>query len=78
MTMRIRDLTPALVITLALSACGGSGSADDAEKETVFDPMINSIDKAKGVEEQVLQQKDDIDEALRQAEEPDPEDDGTH
>jgi len=76
-TTGVRNITMTLVCVLALAACGGSDSADDADKETVFDPMVKSIEKAEAVEDQVLQQKDKIDQALKDAEESDSEDDGT-
>jgi Skp family chaperone for outer membrane proteins len=67
--MRILAL---IVFCLMLSACGNE-SADDAaskeDKETVFDPLIESVEKAKGVEDTVMQQKKDMDEAMQRMEE---------
>jgi hypothetical protein len=59
---------------LALTACGG-GSATDAgsakqqqqaepPKETVFDPMISTMDRAKGVEDLNMSRKADMDAAI--------------
>jgi len=61
-----------IVLTLCIAACGGGGDSgrDQAAKEdieTVFDPLVSTIDKAKGVEATVLQSKDDIDKALEEA-----------
>ena len=77
MKIRIRNITMTLACALAIAACGGSDSSDEAEKETVFDPMVKTIDKAAEVENQVLEHKDKIDQALKEAEEQDTEDDGT-
>ena len=57
----------------------GCGSSEDTETdttdaieaqdvETVFDPLIESIDKAKAVEGIVMQQKQQMDEALKKME----------
>jgi PBP1b-binding outer membrane lipoprotein LpoB len=40
---------------------------DSEERESVFDPMTDQIDKAKKVEAQAMQHKDDIDKALEDA-----------
>jgi len=59
---------------LALAACGGTGdeSADTADtyedRETVFDPMTDTIDRAKEVEEMGKDRKKAMDEALQEAE----------
>ncbi len=64
---------------LALTACGGTGE-DSAEKEdtyedreTVFDPMTDTIDRAKEVEEMGKDRKKAMDEALEGAEGQNPE-----
>lgn len=61
----------AILACLVLTACGGA--SDDpksgAEEEKVFDPLIQSVDKAKAVEDTVLQQKEDMDEAMKRMEE---------
>jgi hypothetical protein len=61
-----------IVYCLMLSACG-NGPADDAatheDEESVFDPLIESVDKAKGVEDTVMQQKEDMDDAMQRMEE---------
>ena len=58
-----------LTLTM-LTACGSpdEGSAEAEDKETVFDPMVETIDKAAEVEDLLMQQKVDMDEALKRAE----------
>jgi hypothetical protein len=61
-----------IVFGLMLSACGNEPADDAASKddeEQVFDPLIESVEKAKGVEDTVLQQKEDMDEAMLRMEE---------
>ncbi|HSD71039.1 MAG TPA: hypothetical protein VLB07_15885 [Woeseiaceae bacterium] len=61
-----------IVLSLILSACGDEAanhSADEEDEESVFDPLIESVDKAKAVEDTVMQQKDDMDEAMQRMEE---------
>ena len=65
----------AVAAMLALGACGGASQEED--KETVFDPLVDNIDKAKEVEEQVMQQKEKLDAAMKAAEGDADEDDGT-
>lgn len=73
--MRALTLTLTLILFLfwlMLSACSKEAADEapsEADKETVFDPLIESVDKAKDVEDTVLQQKEDMDEAMRQMEE---------
>ncbi len=38
------------------------------DRETVFDPLVKSLDKAKAVEDIVMQQKRDMDAALKRLE----------
>ena len=42
--------------------------AEREDIETVFDPVVSNIDKAKQVEQQVLDQKKKMDESISQAE----------
>ena len=67
----MRTLT-LILFWLMLSACSkepADDAASEEDQETVFDPLIESVDKAKDVEDTVLQQKEDMDEAMRQMEE---------
>ena len=65
-----------IFLLLLLVGCGSSedtetDSTDATEAqdvETVFDPLIESIDKAKAVEDIVMQQKQQMDEALKKME----------
>ena len=59
------------VLILALAGCGGASdsSAAKEDRETVFDPMIGTIDKANQVEEQMMEHKRQMDEAIRKMEE---------
>jgi hypothetical protein len=67
--MKFAAIIMCLTLTI-LTACGSSdeGSAEAEDKETVFDPMVETIDKAAEVEDLLMQQKADMDEALRRAE----------
>jgi hypothetical protein len=67
--MKLVAITLCLTLTM-LTACGSpdEGSAEAEDKETVFDPMVETIDKAAAVEDIMMQQKADMDEALRRAE----------
>lgn len=60
---------------LFLFACGEpADSPPPAEKESVFDPLVKDLEKAKAVEDLALQEKEKIDAAMRSAEgEQDPE-----
>jgi hypothetical protein len=72
----MRILALALILTVA--SCGGpeptgngdtgSEERDNEEQETVFDPLVGTIDTARKVEDQVMGQKRQLDEALREAE----------
>ena len=66
-----------LTSLLVLAACGGSpdssgSAAEDEERpedrETVFDPMVGTIDRAKGVEDMNMQRKDEMDRAIEEQE----------
>ena len=57
-------------LCLILFACGSAKeeATEVEDKETVFDPLVETIDKAKEVEDVVMQQKQQMDDALREAE----------
>lgn len=58
----------ALVVFLALAGCGGGKDSEGNQKESVFDPMVDNIDKAKEVEDTVMEQKAAMDQAIKDAE----------
>lgn len=60
-----------ILASLLVTACGGASDSSERakEEEKVFDPLIQSVDKAKAVEDTVLQQKKDMDEAMKRMEE---------
>lgn len=62
--MRTRHFGAAILSAILLSACGGGGepaderaqsadSADSAPRETVFDPLVGTLDRARGVQQTV-------------------------
>jgi len=65
-----------IAIIFLLAGCGSpedkssqsTETGDDASVESVFDPMVESLDKAREVEGVVMQQKQQMDEALRRME----------
>ena len=65
-----------IFLLLVMVACGSSENTEtevtEAEEtqdtETVFDPLLETIDKAKAVEDIVMQQKRQMDEALKEME----------
>ena len=65
----MRILLIALILSLAGCGSGSNSSAEREDRETVFDPMISSIDKAKQVEDQIMERKRRMDEAVRNLEE---------
>jgi hypothetical protein len=67
-------LTTLLALVAALTVIVGCSGGDPvepapAEDETsVFDPMTSTIERAKGVEEQVNQRVDDLNKRLEESE----------
>lgn len=60
-----------LAIAMALVACGSSDEAVEAEPtvgKEIADDYNRQLEKARAVEDQVMQQKQKIDEALEAAE----------
>jgi len=55
-----------LVGLVVLAGCGGSSEPEPVERETVFDPMVEALDKAKAVEGLEEDRKRRIDEQLEQ------------
>lgn len=64
-------LTVLALATMALCACGGASSDQDElseeVEETAFDPMVETIDRAHGVEDIAAQRRDDIDKAIEES-----------
>lgn len=60
-----------IAVAFLMTGCNGEvepqAGADSEERESVFDPMTDQIEKAKKVEAQPMQHKDDIDKALEDA-----------
>jgi hypothetical protein len=54
-----------------MTGCNGEvepqAGIEAEERESVFDPMTDQLDKAKKVEAQTMQHKEDIDKALEDA-----------
>ncbi len=63
-----------IIACLALTACGEQTPREEPavteERDSVFDPMTDQVDKAKAVEDAAHKHKQDIDDALRAIEEP--------
>jgi hypothetical protein len=67
----MKKTVPVMAAALLTTGCGEGADPQPAteasEKESIFDPMTEQIEKAKKVDAQALQHKDDIDEALEDA-----------
>lgn len=58
-----------LLFAALLQGCGSPENEDAAtERDGVFDPLTNTLEEAEQVEELVLKQKQQMDEALRRME----------
>ena len=61
-----------LFMSVLLFACGGESSDDESDGDTIgaeiADDYNDAMDKAKDLEDQIQQSKDDIDAALEDAE----------
>lgn len=59
----------ALAVCVTLMGCSDSSDrADNREdEESVFDPLVENIDKAKEVESKVMEHKDKLDQAVKDA-----------
>lgn len=67
--MKRSTLTAWLVTVCLLGACGGTDNPSSGdERDGAFEPMTRTLDDAEKVEEQVLRQKEQVDEALRRME----------
>jgi hypothetical protein len=68
--MRLR-LPFAFIAVAILVACGGSQDADREpvqQRETVFDPLTETLDRAAGVEDTVRQQAEETRRRIEEAE----------
>lgn len=70
---RTLKTTAALIfLGLVLGACGADPAdqelAEPEAGESIAQPMIDAVDDAKAVEGQVMQQKEELDAALEEAE----------
>jgi hypothetical protein len=53
------------VVAALLGACGSSKQPDPPPvKDTAFGPAVGAMDKARGVNDTVMQQKEDTDRAI--------------
>ena len=81
--LKAKTVAIALALAVALTACGSEDSATAADDgnakpanseraptvgKEIADDFNSSMDRAKNVENQVMQQKQDIDKALKEAE----------
>ena len=60
-----------LVLAVAATGCGSESSQPSAPppvKDTAFGDMAGAMDKARGVEATTMQQKEDLDRAVQEAE----------
>lgn len=62
-----------LAMCLTLVGCGGGNSADESneaeeDQETIFDPLLGTLDKANAVEGQLMDSKDRTDQAIAESE----------
>ena len=65
--MRCIGLAVLLVSAAMLGGCG-SDEKDEEDRETVFDPLLDTLEEAEQLNDIALEQKARMDEALRQAE----------
>jgi hypothetical protein len=57
-----------LAMALFIAGCGGS-SNDETVGQEIADDLNEAMDKARAVEDQIMQHKDEIDAAVEDAEE---------
>ncbi len=58
----------AVVLALAVAGCGGSESEEPEQRDSVFDPMVQTMDRARQVEELNKERKAALDAALERSE----------
>lgn len=57
-----------LILTVVLASCGGNESAETSRDDTVFDPMVQTMDQAKGVEQLSADRKRELDQGIEASE----------
>ncbi len=70
MRMRARITVPLMVGLVLAAGCGGGsdGANETREEEGVFDPLVDTLGKAREVEQEVQQRVDELNKALEEAE----------
>lgn len=68
-------LVKVVLMTLVLLLAAGCSDDEQPRESEVFDDLTGTIDKAEEVEKTVMEQKERLDEALRDAEQPPDEQD---
>ncbi len=66
----IRTATQLMVLlAVGLAGCGSSGEDEErVDRETVFDPLVDTLEQAEQVEDLALEQKRRLDDALQEIE----------
>ena len=57
-----------VVAAIAMAACGSGEPDREADRETVFDPLVDTLEEAEAINDVALEQKARMDEALREME----------
>lgn len=57
-----------LILTVVLASCGANESAETNRDETVFDPMVDTMDQARGVEQLSADRKRELDQGIEASE----------
>jgi len=75
LVMTYQRIFLAMLCLFALSGCGGSSKSEAPPepppvKDTVFGDMVGTMDKARGVQDTVNTQKQDLDKQVETAETP--------
>ena len=70
MRMRARNTVPLMVGLVLAAGCGGAsdGANETREEAGVFDPLVDTLGKAREVEQEVQQRVDELNKALEEAE----------
>lgn len=66
--MKTTRVIAVFTFSLLLCACGSDKAEEEADRETVFDPLTNTLEEAEQLNDVALEQKARMDEALRQME----------